>query len=48
MIEYASHGYLCMSMNDKTGNCSWYTETPDGKSIPITITAFNGAEEKLI
>jgi hypothetical protein len=48
MMELASHGHLCINMNDKSGNSCCYTESPDGKPVDFVMKAFKGDEDELI
>lgn len=48
MMELASHGHLCISMNDKTGNSCCFTENPDGTPVEFDMKAFKGDEDQMI
>lgn len=44
LMEYASHGYLVVALNDSTGNTCPYTEKPDGTPVPYKNT-FDGLSD---
>jgi cephalosporin-C deacetylase-like acetyl esterase len=48
MMELASHGHLCISLNDKTGNTCCYTESPDGNPVHLNNIGFKGDEGEMI
>lgn len=46
-MEYASHGYLVVALNDSTGNTCPYTEKPDGTPVPFK-DPFDGKSDERI